>query len=118
MFPTMTKKETEQSRKGKEFTAAHGGKIKNEGEKMIPFRTRDNEDKRVRVQIADVPRMLISASKMTKAGYKVHLDAENPYIQNVEAKKMTKLRHRNGIFLLDMWVNTDIAGRVFSRQGS
>ena len=118
MFPTMAKKETEQSRKGKEFTAANGGKIKNEGEKMIPFRTRDNEDKRVRAQISDGTRMLISASKMTKAGCKVHLDAENPYIQNVKTKKMTKLRHKNGIFLLDMWVNTDITGPVFSRQGS
>ena len=85
---------------------------------MIPFRTRENEDKRVRAQIADVTRMLISASKMTKAGYKVHLDAESPYIQNVKTKKMTKLRHKNGIFLLDMWVNTDITGPVFSRQGS
>ena len=118
MFPTMKKKETEQSRKGKEFTAANGGKIKNESEKMIPFRTRENADKRVRAQIADVTRMLISASKMTKAGYKVHLDVESPYIQNVKTKKMTKLRHKNGIFLLDMWVNTDITGPVFSRQGS
>ena len=69
----MKKNEIEQSRKGKEFTAANGGKIKNEGEKMIPFRTRENEDKTVRAQIVDVTRML----KMTKVGYKAHLDVES-----------------------------------------
>jgi hypothetical protein len=31
---------------------------------------------------------------------------------------VTKLRHKNGIFLLDIWVNTDVTGPVFSRQGS
>ena len=85
---------------------------------MIPFRTPDGEEKRTRAQIADVTRMLISVSKITKAGYKVHLDADNPYIQNLKTKRITKLRHKNGIFLIDMWVNTEVTGPVFNRQGS
>jgi len=118
MFPKIEKKETEQSKAGKNFTAANGEKIPNEGEKMIPFCTEDGDNRRVRAQIAKVTRMLISASKMTKAGYKVNLSVDNPYVQSMKTGKVTPLRHKNGIFLIDLWINTEVTGPVFSRQGS
>ena len=68
--------------------------------------------------MADVTRLLLSASRMAKTGYKVSLDDRVPYVQNMTNEKITKLRHKNGIYLLDMWVNTDKTGPVFSRQGS
>ena len=107
MFPQLVKKETKESKRGKEFTTANGGKIKNEGEKLVPYCTLDGEKKRVRAQLAKVTRVLISASKMTKAGYKISLDADNPSIKNIKTGKVTKLRHKNGIFIIDMWVDTE-----------
>ena len=117
MFPGLKRRETEQSKAGNEFVAANGRKMKNQGQKVISFAMPDGEGKKIRAQIADVTRMLISVSNMTKAGYGVHLDESNPYIQNVKTRKITKLRHKNGIFLLDMWINTEVTGPVFSRPG-
>jgi hypothetical protein len=118
MFPKMRIEQTEDSKNGKEYTAANGGKIKNEGQKIIPFTTVEGQELKMKVQIAEVTRMLISASKVANAGNIVNLDAKNPHIKNIKTGKVTKLRHKNGIFLLDVWVNTDITGPVFSRQGS
>ena len=118
MFPEIEKKETEQSRSGKCFTAANNTKIRNEGENIIPFVTENGESRRVRAQLAKVTRMLISASKMTRAGYKVNLDEGNPHVKNIKTGRVTKLRHKNGIFLFDLWVNTEVTGPVFKRQGS
>ena len=42
----------------------------------------------------------------------------NPFIKNIKTGKVTKLRHKNGIFLIDMWVDTEITGPVFNGQGS
>jgi hypothetical protein len=118
MFPRMKTEQTEDSRNGKEYTAANGGKIKNEGQKIIPFTTVEGQELKMKVQIAEVTRMLISASKVANAGNIVNLDAKNPHIKNIKTGKVTKLRHKNGIFLLDIWVNTEVTGPVFSRQGS
>jgi hypothetical protein len=118
MFPKMRIEQTEDSKNGKEYTAANGGKIKNEGQKIIPFTTVEGQELKMKVQVAEVTRMLISASKVAKAGNIVNLDAKNPHVKNIKTGKVTKLRHKNGIFLLDIWVNTDVTGPVFSRQGS
>ena len=116
MFPKMRIEQTEDSKNGKEYTAANGGKIKNEGQKIIPFTTVEGQELKMKVQVAEVTRMLISASKVAKAGNIVNLDATNPHVKNIKTGKVTKLRHKNGIFLLG--INTDVTGPVFSRQGS
>ena len=118
MFPQVKIEQTDDSRNGKEYTAANGGRIKNEGQKIINFTTDEGEEKKMKVQIAEVTRMLISASKVAKAGNYVSLDVTNPHIKNIKTGRITKLRHNNGIFLLDIWVNTEVTGPVFSRQGS
>ena len=118
MFPELPVKQTEQSKAGKEFTCANGDKIRNEGEKVIPFFTAEGEKKSVRAQRTKVTRMLIAVNKLNKAGYQVSLDAENPLIRNTATGKVTKLRMKNGIFLIDLWVDTEVTGPVFHRQGS
>ena len=119
MFPRMKIEQTEDSKNGKEYTAANGGKIKNEGQKIIPFTTTvEGQELKMKVQIAEVTRMLISASKVANAGNIVNLDAKNPHIKNIKTGKETKVRHKNDMFLLDLWVNNDITGPVFSWQGS
>lgn len=118
MFPQVKIEQTDDSRNGKEYTAANGGRIKNEGQKIINFTTDEGEEKKMKVQIAEVTRMLISASKVAKAGNYVSLDVTNPHIKNIKTGRVTKLRHKHGIFLLDIWVNTEVTGPVFSRQGS
>ena len=117
MFPELPTKQTEKT--GKDFTCANGGKIKNEGEKIIPFHTNEGEKKSVRAQRTKVTRMmLIAASRLSTAGYQVQLDSDNPCMRKRAAGKVTKMRVKNGIYLMDLWIDTTLTGPVFSRQGS
>ena len=117
MFPGIKTVETRASRNGKEYSAANGGAIKNEGEKVVSFTTHCGKRRKIKFQVAKVTKVLLSASKIAKAGFIVKLDAEDPYIMDrITGEKMT-LKHQNGIFGLDLWVNTEEMGRVFSRQG-
>ena len=116
MLPEILTKQTDKS--GKEFTCANGGKIKNEGEKIIPFITNEGEKKSVRAQRTKVTRMLIAVSSLNNAGYQVSLNRDDPFMKNMANGKVTKLKMKNGIFLMDLWIDTSVTGPVFSRQGS
>ena len=61
--------------------------------------------------------MLLSAAKINKAGYDVKLDQNEPTIVNARTGEKMKLKMRNGNFVIDMWIDTEIVGRVFNRQG-
>ena len=61
--------------------------------------------------------MLLSASKISKAGYKCELDNDKPFIINPKTKERIELKHRNGIFTMDLWFDIEKWGRVFSRPG-
>ena len=117
MFPDVPIIETEASKNGKTYAAANGGEIKNEGEKVIPFTTNEGFQKKARFQVAKVTKVLLSASKITKAGYEVNLATQNPSIKHKKSGETIYLKEKNGIFVIDMWINTELLGRVFNRQG-
>ena len=117
MFPDLKLLETEASRTKKAYAAADGGEIINEGEKTIEFVTNEGKSKKVKVQVAKVTKLLLSAAKVVKAGYKVELDGDNPMIKNVRAGEEIKIKKKNGIYVMDLWIDTEKMGRVFSRPG-
>ena len=117
MFPDLKLVETEASRSRKSYAAADGGEIVNEGEKTIEFMTNEGSCKKVKVQVAAVTKLLLSAVKIVKAGYKVELDDEKPMIKNMKTGETIKIRKKNGIYVMDLWIDTETMGRVFSRPG-
>ena len=60
-------------------------------------------------------KMLLSAAKINKAGYDIHLDQRAPMISNAKTGEKIHLMKRNGVFVMDMWIDTEKMGQVFSR---
>ena len=87
------------------------------GEKLVGFGTNEKTNHRVRFRVADVVKPLLSAGKVAEAGYEVNLNSSNPHLKCKRTGKVIKLRKWNGVFVLDMWLNTAELGPVFSRPG-
>ncbi len=76
-------KEAVMSRKGVGYVAANGCNIKNYGEKEIWGYTDDGEGVVLRMQRADVKKVLGSAHEINLGGNVLLLDSEGSYTQNI-----------------------------------
>ena len=115
MFPKIPLQESEGSRKGGGFKVANGGRIPNRGQKVVKFKTGAGQSRKVLFQVSDVTRPLISVSKIKRAGNDVHLDS-NPRIVHKGSGEITPLIEKDGLHVLEMWVNIR-SGPVFAWQG-
>ena len=82
-------RETEMSKKGIGYVAANGSGIKNHGEKLIAGYTDEGESISMKVQCADVKKVLCSVHKMNLGGNVVVLDGGRSYMQNKESRQKT-----------------------------
>ena len=117
MFPDIVKVETAASKSGKIYAAANGSPIRNEGEKTADFVTSSGQKRSVKFQLAKVTKVLLSAGKIAKAGFKVDLNLVDPSIVNLRTGGKIGLKYKNGIFIVNLWVDTEKVGQVFTRQG-
>ena len=99
-------KETEMSRRGIGFVAANGSGIKNYGEKKIVGYTDDGEGVSMRVQCADVKKVLCSVHKTNLGGNVVVLDGGRSYMQNKESGQKTKIHYAEGQYVMYLWLPT------------
>jgi hypothetical protein len=97
-------RESEMSRKGIGFVAANGSGIKNYGEKMIVGYTDDGGAVSMKVQCADVKKVLCSVHKMNMGGNVVVLDGEKSYMQHKESGKKTRIEYEDGQYVMYLWV--------------
>ena len=88
-------RETEISKKGVGYVAANGSGIKNHGDEMIAGYTDEGEGISMRVQCADVKKVLCSVHKMNLGGNVVVLDGGRSYMQNKESRQKTKIHRRS-----------------------
>ena len=86
------------------YEVANGTQIPNEGEKRFIAVTEEGVEKKLVMQVCDVNQGLISASKLAAAGNKVVLDEEMSYVENKKSGQKTWLRHRNGMYIMSLWV--------------
>ena len=117
MFAAIPKVETAASLGGKRYAAANGSPIRNEGEKTVEFMTNCGKKQKVKFQLAEVTKVLLSADKINKAGFNVDLNAKNPMIMDTKTGAKIPLKRKNGIFVIDLWVNTEKVGRIFTWPG-
>jgi hypothetical protein len=59
-------------------------------------------------QIADVERPLISASQLAASGNHVIFDRKGGRIENPLTGRSMQLHRRGGVFILKMWVKSDM----------
>jgi hypothetical protein len=103
-------------------------RIPNEGEKNFVgriktwsqgndghWRARDNVDKAVKVQIADVSHPLMAVKRMCLAGHRVVFDEEGSYAVNKFTKEVIEIGEEDGEYVMEMWVQEGNQG--FPRQG-
>ena len=96
--------EGEASRRGVEYEVARGVRIPNLGEKSFPGYTTEGVSRKVKAQVCDVNKALLSVQKVVAAGNKVVFDERGSYIEDKTTHERMWLQHRGGMYMLQMWV--------------
>ena len=91
---------SEFSREGIHYDAANKGNIPNEGETAIAFEAEEGFVKGLRVQVANVNRLLCSANSVAKAGHRTVLDNNTGTIEDLKTGAKMRLRVANGVYVL------------------
>ena len=102
-IPGIEMVESEGSKKGHVWWSASSHPIKNEGQKLIPFKTSCGKKRRITFQIAKVSKPLISVDALNATGHDVILNRKNPRIVCPNGEEII-LRRKNKVFILDMLV--------------
>ena len=114
MFPRVKLDRTNATKK---FVAATGERIKDLGEKTIPFKSVEGVHRFTKFRSANVAKPLVSMRKVAQAGQCRGPDEKNPHIRSNRDGSVIKLDVNNGVYTMDMWVCLDETCSVFSWQG-
>ena len=109
MLPHIKKRPSERSRTGRHYVAANDIEIRNLGEREVEFKTHEGEKKTILFQDAEVGRCLISVDAINNAGNEVILNRQRPRIVCKDGKEI-RLKRKNGVFVLNMWVKVPEGG--------
>ena len=83
----------------------------------MEFKTSEGYARKVKFRVANVMKPLISVSRINEAGGDVVFKGpNNPHIRCKDGR-IINLRKERGVFVLDMWVDTETHGPGFTRQG-
>ena len=102
------------SRKGAQYRAANGTRIRNLGQQKVLFCAPEGHKCSMPFQVAEVERPLISVAQLAAAGNRVELDAHGGRIVNRATGKAIELKRRGGVYLLEM---KPVEASVFPRPG-
>ena len=105
-FPWAKLEPNDDSRAGKYYLAANGKKVYVLGEKVITMKMEDGVVKRIRFQIADVTRILVSVGKVTKAGNQVVMEKKGGKVIEPNGRQFN-MEMENGVYIMKCWVKTE-----------
>ena len=97
-FPTVQDKEP------KNYTSASGHAVPTLGSKRTVLRFQSGKTGAVEFDVMDVPKPLLSVSKVLQKGYWVIFDTDCSYIENKVTGEWFKLYERGGVFVLPSWL--------------
>ena len=90
-------------RSGVMYEIADGTRMPNLGEKIFRAHTEGGLVKKMRVDVADVNKALLSVRKLVQAGSKVVFDKTGSYIIDASGASIP-LKEQNGMYMLSVWV--------------
>ena len=96
--------ETEESRRGAEFQTAGGGKIPNQGDRVIPCFTNHGQAVEMTYSVADVVRPLNAVSQICDRGNEVTFTSDGGYIWNKKTNNIVEFPRERGVYVLDTWL--------------
>ena len=110
--------EGEAKRKGVQYEVADGILIPNLGEKAFVAVGEEGSLRRMKVQVCDVNKALLSVRRVTQAGNRVVFEENSGYIEDVQTGEKMWLKEKDGMYILKLWVRKDgKAPSGFTRQG-
>ena len=102
--------------------AADGTKISEHGERMLIGVDNEGMAMGMKMQVADVSKLLAAVSSICDAGNRVIFDNEGSYIESKKTGKKTVMRRENGVYKFDLWMQQNQSNNgvnsVFTRPVS
>ena len=95
----------EACKRGVQYEVASGTLIPNLGEKRFVAVSASGLERRMRAQVCDVNKALLSVAKTVKAGNRVVFEEEASYIEDKVTGERMYLEERGGMYMLKLWVN-------------
>ena len=109
--------ESPNSKAGRNFVAANGGKIRNHGQSMVKMRTKDGMRVASTFQVADVTRPLYSVPKLCDAGYDVSFKKDEALVTK-GGKVIHRFHREEGLYVAEMHIGDDGQDPSFGGQGA
>jgi hypothetical protein len=91
-------------KQGVQYELASGTLIPNLGEKNFVAEDEGGTKRRMKVQVCDVNKALLSVSKMVQAGNRVVFSKEESYVEDVVTGERMYMQDRGGMYMLKLWV--------------
>jgi len=104
MLTSVETVEGEACKRGVQYEVASGGLIPNIGEKRFVAVSDSGMKRRMRAQVCDVNKALLSVAKTVKAGNRVVFDDAGSYIEDKQTGERMYLEERAGMYMLKLWV--------------
>ena len=101
----------------KTFVAANGERIKELGDKTIPFKSAEGVHRCIKFRCASVVKPFDLNEKGHAKWQCRVFDEKNQHIRNNQDGTVIKLDVNNGVYTMDIWVCLDETGPVFNWQG-
>ena len=118
-LPSIELKEGEAKRKGVQYEVADGTLIPNLGEKSFVAVSEEGSLRKMRVQVCDVNKALLSVRRVTQAGNRVVFEQDGGWIEDKRTGQRMWMKEKDGQYLLKLWVRRsgEIPEAGFTRQG-
>ena len=90
----------------KDYLAANNGKIKKQGEQFLTCRREDGIPFKLRMQVAEVSRPILSVIRLTESGKDVTSRKNGGTIRDSKNGMTTESQRKQCVYILRMWVRT------------
>ena len=108
--------ESDLSRHKRIFRGANNSKTPALGRRVFTAITREGHKRKIGCEVCPVKRLLLSGTRMARAGNKCHFEDKVADLENVKTKQNTYLRRDRNVWVLHIWVRKPNAAG-FTRQG-
>ena len=104
MLESIETVEGEAYRKGVQYEGASGTLIPNLGEKRFVAMGEGGQIRKMRAQVCEVNKALLSVKRVVQAGNRVVFDSNGSYVENTYTGEKLPLREEGGMYMLKLWV--------------
>ena len=88
---------------GVQYECANGERIPNLGEQKFMAYTQEGCQKRIRTQVCEVTKALLSVRRLVEAGNRVVFEEGGSYIEDIYRKERMYLQEKHGMYTLKVW---------------